>query len=270
MRDPSESEARPDTQGGTHAAHQARRTPRFRPSRHATQRLIKPWLQRATDAKQVPKRPRATEEPHTDPMSKAPLTKRQREILSFYQQYIEEQGISPTLEEVAQSFGVNKVTIFGHVRELERKGYLVKADSHVSRAMGLADAEDEPRPRDLCVRIEGRVAAGSPIEACPDLEELDLADLIPPGGEVFALRVQGDSMIEDAIADGDLVLVERRSTARNGETVVAATPDGEVTLKRFYKEKGGVRLQPANARLQPMFFPSVEIQGVVVSVIRRL
>ena len=205
-------------------------------------------------------------------MNRAPLTRRQREILSFYEEYIAVEGISPTFEEVAQGFGVNKVTIFGHVKELERKGFLVKVDSSVSRGMTLAQAATEgPQPsRSLCVRIEGRVAAGSPIEACPDVEELDLADLMPPNGEVFALRVQGDSMIEDAIADGDIVLVEKRDSARNGETVVACLPDGEVTLKRFYKEKDSIRLQPANARLKPMFFPSVQVQGVVVSVVRRL
>jgi repressor LexA len=92
---------------------------------------------------------------------------------------------------------------------------------------------------------------------------------VPDGADVFALRVSGDSMIEDAIADGDLVLVERRETARNGETVVAVLPDGDVTLKRFYREKGHVRLQPANAALQPIFADDVQIRGVVVGVVRR-
>ena len=102
-----------------------------------------------------------------------------------------------------------------------------------------------------------------------DEEQLDLADLVPPGNEVYALRVQGESMIEDAIADGDIVLVERRDTARNGETVVAQLPDGEVTLKRFYKESGQVRLQPANSTMEPIFVRDVEVRGVVVGVVRR-
>lgn len=203
-------------------------------------------------------------------MNKPPLTRRQQDILTFYKEYIAGEGISPTLEEVAQHFGVNKVTIFGHVKELERKGFLARADANVSRGLTPVEESPETSRGSLCIQIKGRVAAGSPIEAILDEEVLDLADLVPPSGEIFALRVKGDSMIEDAIADGDLVLVERRSTARNGETVVAALPDGEVTLKRFYKEAKRIRLQPANSTMQPMYFPDVEVQGVVVSVVRRL
>ena len=100
-------------------------------------------------------------------------------------------------------------------------------------------------------------------------EPLHLTDLVPEGREVYALRVQGSSMIEDAIADGDIVLIERRDTARNGETVVAVLPDGEATLKRFYREEGGIRLQPANSAMEPMLCDEVEIRGVVIGVVRR-
>ena len=97
-----------------------------------------------------------------------------------------------------------------------------------------------------------------------------MQDLVPPGREVYALRVKGNSMIEDAICDGDLVLIERREEARDGETVVAVLPGGEATLKRFYLEGDGVRLQPANSTMEPIRVPAVEIRGVVVSVIRQI
>ena len=216
----------------------------------------------------------------------APLTARQRDILQFFRAYVEEQGISPTLEEIAEHFGVNKVTIFGHVSELERKGVLKKAAKGVSRGLQLVDpggpasvpqdsVEGQGRQTTLSpFAILGHIAAGSPIAAIEEPESLDLGDLVPRGSEVYALRVQGESMIEDAIADGDLVLVERREQAHNGETVVAVLPDGSTTLKRFYREKKGkrnvIRLQPANATMEPILLDDVEIRGVVVAVVRRM
>ena len=235
----------------------------------------------------------------------APLTARQRDILKFFRQYVEEQGISPTLEEIAANFGVNKVTIFGHVAELERKGVMKRAARGVSRGLQLVDEDsrtsarrlggrsngaayqssrpgshgsgrDEENANSLVPRLAilGSIAAGSPIAAIEEPEDLDLGDLLPRGAEVFALRVQGDSMIEDAIADGDLVLVESRAAANNGETVVAVLPDGSTTLKRFYRDKVGgkamIRLQPANAAMEPIYLKEVEVRGVVVAVVRRL
>jgi repressor LexA len=200
-------------------------------------------------------------------MTPPPLTRRQRQILDFFQAYSSEQGISPTLEEIAENFGVNKVTIFGHVAELERKGILRRAAPGVSRGLQLVDDGGES-PR-LTLPILGSIAAGAPMEAIETQELFDLGDLVPDGQDVYALRVRGESMIEDSIRDGDIVLVERRSHASNGETVVAVLPDGEATLKRFYREKNGVRLQPANASLKPLRVPEVEIRGVVIGVVRR-
>lgn len=208
----------------------------------------------------------------------APLTPRQRDILTFFREYLEEQAISPTLEEIAAHFGVNKVTIFGHVAELERKGVLKRAAPGVSRGLQLVDEESAPKESSQVLPILGNIAAGAPIEAVENPEDLDLGELVPRGSEVFALKVQGESMIEDAIADGDLVLVESRNQAHNGETVVAVLPDGTTTLKRFYKESKGrgktkeqnIRLQPANANMEPIYLPDVEIRGVVVAVVRRL
>lgn len=194
------------------------------------------------------------------------LTRRQRDILEFFEQYRREQGISPTLEEIANALGVNKVTIFGHVAELEKKGVLVRAARGISRGLQLAEHDTRSGTK---LTILGRIAAGRPIEAVEEAEEIDLADLLPPGRECFALRVQGNSMIDDGIRDGDMVLVERRTEARNGETVVAVLEDEECTLKRFYREKNRIRLQPSNAELKPTYVTSVEIRGVVVGVIRR-
>jgi repressor LexA len=199
-------------------------------------------------------------------MSPAPLTRRQRDILDFFEAYSGKHGISPTLEEIAGALGVNKVTVFGHVAELERKGFLSRSARGVSRGLQIKARVPRSGTR---IPVLGKIAAGRPIEAIEDAEELDLHDLLPPGRECYALHVRGDSMIEDGIRDGDIVLVEQRAEARNGETVVAVLPGEETTLKRYYKERNRVRLQPANAALEPLYVREVEIRGVVVGVIRR-
>jgi len=194
-----------------------------------------------------------------------PLTRRQRDILGFFAEYTSAQGISPTLEEVARHFGLNKVTIFGHVAELERKGCLRRAAPGVSRGLQIVP-EDAPAG----LRILGTIAAGAPIDTLEIPETLAFEELVPPGSDVYVLRVRGNSMIEDSIRDGDLVLVERRTDPAPGETVVAVLPGETATLKRFYREPGGrIRLQPANAELQPLIVTDVEIRGVVIGVIRR-
>jgi repressor LexA len=205
-----------------------------------------------------------------------PLTKRQHEILSFYRSYTTEHGLSPTLEEVAQNFGVNKVTIFGHVAELERKGILSRAGRGISRALQIVEPAAKHATKGghgasaASVTILGSIAAGRPIAALEDPEVFELSDLVPSDREVYALRVRGESMIDDGIHDGDLVLVERRSQARDGEMVVAILPDEEATLKRLYREPGGYRLQPANKAMQPIHAPEVEVRGVVIGLVRKL
>jgi repressor LexA len=199
-----------------------------------------------------------------------PLTLRQRQILDFYRAYSAENGISPTLEEVARHFGVNKVTIFGHVSELERKGILFKAARGVSRGLQIAAT---PQPATMMsqtsVPLLGSIAAGQAIEAVEAPETLELASLLPRDRDVYALRVRGRSMIDDGIHDGDVVLVERRTYARDGEMVVAILPDEEATLKRIYREPGGFRLQPANGEMEPIHAPEVQVRGVVIGVVRR-
>ncbi|MEM8713185.1 MAG: transcriptional repressor LexA [Planctomycetota bacterium] len=198
-----------------------------------------------------------------------PLTRRQRDILEFLRDYVEEHSISPTLEEIAGHFNVNKVTVFGHIAEMERKGVIRRRARGVSRSLEIVEQEEPAEAGAPALAILGRIAAGSPIETIEEPEQLDFADLVPEGRDVYALEVTGTSMIEDAIADGDIVLIERRSTARNGETVVAVLPDGEATLKRFYKEKGRIRLQPANSSMEPIYAEEVEIRGVVIGVVRK-
>jgi repressor LexA len=201
-------------------------------------------------------------------MSTLPLTRRQQDIIQFLRSYVEEHGISPTLEEIAAQFGVNKVTIFGHVAELERKGVIRRRAKGVSRSLELVDDEDESGGG-VSLPVLGKIAAGAPIETIEEPEQLDFADLVPEGKDVYALEVQGESMIEDAIADGDIVLIERRQSARDGETVVAVLPDGDATLKRFYREGDQFRLQPANSTMSPIIVDEVEIRGVVIGVVRK-
>jgi len=207
--------------------------------------------------------------------STVPLTRRQRDILRFFEEYSAREGISPTLEEVARHFELNKVTIFGHVEELERKGCLRRAAPGISRGLQIvrepATAIRAPEPRGTTsLPILGTIAAGAPIDVLETPEVLAFEELVPPGSDVYVLRVRGNSMIEDSIRDGDMVLVERRSDPLPGETVVAVLPGETATLKRYYPERDGrVRLQPANAELQPLYVTEVEIRGVVIGVIRR-
>ncbi len=207
-------------------------------------------------------------------------TDRQMAIMEFLQRYRRLRGVSPTLEEIAESFGVSKVTVYDHVRQLEKKGALRK-ERHKARALEILDPnflEVAPAPGAeegiLPITVLGSIAAGQPIDALENPEVLDLADLVPMGREHYALRVQGNSMIEDGIHDGDLVIVERRNVADDGETVVAIVGDNEATLKRFYREPGKgkmqYRLQPANSNMNPIYVDRLEIRGVAVGVLRGL
>jgi repressor LexA len=137
------------------------------------------------------------------------------------------------------------------------------------RARSLEVDEGVLRGRPTALPLVGTIAAGRPIEALEVLETVDLNGLINTDAETFLLRVQGDSMIDEHIRDGDYVIVRRRSTAESGETVVALLPDGEATLKKFYRERGRIRLQPANPNLEPIHVKEVNIQGVVIGVLRK-
>ena len=196
------------------------------------------------------------------------LTRRQREVLDFVRGFVGERHYSPSLEEIAEHFGLSSVaTVHKHVQHLVEKGYLRKA---WNRARSVEPIEASPEAS-AALPLLGRVAAGHPIEAVETPETLEVPrSLLPRSGECFALRVQGDSMIDDQIADGDVVIVESRPQASDGETVVALLRGEEATLKRFYRRGSRVRLQPANASMRALDVPAeeVEIRGVVRALLR--
>lgn len=196
------------------------------------------------------------------------LTPKQMRVLKFIRDFRRQHGFAPTMQELADEFGVSKVTVFEHISALQRKGYLARS-RHKARSLLLKEGIDFPDERPTRLPLAGVIAAGRPIEAVEERESVDLEELF--GGEHrFVLRVKGDSMVDDGICDGDLVVCEQRQVARDGETVVALLPDGEATLKRYYREKGGHRLQPANEKYEPLVVKELKIQGVAVGVLRRL
>jgi len=197
------------------------------------------------------------------------LTPRQLEILTRIRDYQRSNGYSPTMQELADAMDISKVTVFEHVDALVAKGMLRRL-AHKARSLELTSEVRLPDDRATVLPLLGRIAAGMPIEAIEDPQVVDLEELFVSEGDTFVLRVSGDSMIEEHIREGDLVILRRSSTARNGETVVALLDNGEATLKKFYRERGRVRLQPANEAYEPIFVNRVKIQGVVIGVIRRL
>ena len=194
------------------------------------------------------------------------LTPRQHEIVQFIRDYIAQNDYAPTMQEIADHLGVSRPTVFEHIEALQAKGALHR-EALRSRTIELAPELD---PRRAALPLVGTIAAGSPIEAIETPEILDLEDLFQGRpGETFVLRVRGTSMIDEQIRDGDYVIVEKRDEARNGETVVALVDGGDATLKRFYKEKGRIRLQPANPDMEPIYVQDCQVQGIVIGVLRK-
>jgi len=200
------------------------------------------------------------------------LTEKQIRVLRFFRDYRQEHSIAPTLEEAAQALGVSKITIHEHLNQLSKKG-AIHRDRAKARAVAILFDPDEPSgPKDAIptLPLVGTIAAGEPIDALEVREEISLTDLVPTGDRIYLLRVRGKSMIEDHIDDGDLVVVERRETANDGDIVVPILEDEEATLKRFYRESNGmIRLQPANSEMEPLFTNRVQLRGVVRGVIRK-
>lgn len=201
------------------------------------------------------------------------LTRRQREIYDYLAEFIESNGYAPSLEEIAARFGLSSVaTVHEHLENLAEKG-AVRRDPHRSRAIELTDGGGRgARASAVLLPLVGRVAAGQPLEAIPDDETLAVPESMLGRGETFVLKVAGDSMIDEHIADGDYVIVERRDTARSGERVVALIDEENATLKTFFREPDGrIRLQPANERLAPLYYDAsrVRIQGVAIGVLRK-
>jgi repressor LexA len=205
------------------------------------------------------------------------LTKRQKEFLDFLASFLDKKGYSPSYEEIAEGLDLASLaTVHKHIMALEAKHY-VKRGFNQSRSLEIAakyyeeQRQHRQSPPSLEMPLLGRIAAGSPVEAIAGQDTLSFSDFVGDP-DTYALQVRGESMIDDHICSGDYVLVEKAAEARDGDIVVALVDGMETTLKRFYREPGDrVRLQPANATMQPIFLPqsSVMIQGKVLAVLRR-
>jgi len=202
------------------------------------------------------------------------LTKRQKQVLDFIADFVEEHGYCPSYDEIARGLELASLaTVHKHISVLESKGYL-KRGFNQSRSLELAPKylQEQRRPRGNMPEIPlmGRIAAGSPVETVEQRETLNFADFAG-SGTTYALQVRGDSMIDDHICDGDLILVEKVQQALDGDIVVALVRGSETTLKRFYREGDTIRLQPANTALDPILVPAaeVEIQGRLLAVLRK-
>jgi len=198
-----------------------------------------------------------------------PLTKRQREILDYLQDFIQQHGYAPSLEEIGRRFGLSSLaTVHKHLTNLQEKGFIKRAWNR-SRSVEMIPTNTNGRSVEL--PLLGYVAAGLPIEAIASSETIAVPEDLVGRRDTYVLRVKGNSMIDEQICDGDLVIVEDRKTAQNGETVVALLSGSDVTLKKLYRENGRIRLQPANPTMQPIFAEAdqVQVQGVVVGVMRK-
>jgi len=199
------------------------------------------------------------------------LTRRQKEILDFLSRHIERKGYAPTIEEIGGHFGLRSLaTVHKHLTNLQAKG-LIKRAWNRSRALELVPTEVKVQAVEL--PLLGRVAAGTPIEAIQATETIFVPeDMVSRRGETYVLQVKGDSMIDEQIRDGDYVIVENRKTARDGEMVIALLDGDRATLKKLFREGAGkLRLQPANARMKPIYVDQddIRVQGVVIGVLRK-
>ncbi len=200
-----------------------------------------------------------------------PLTKRQKEILDHIDGFIAERGYAPSFEEIAHHFGYSSLaTVHEHLSNLERKGYIRKSYNE-SRSIELVKPDDGPSAIEL--PLLGGIAAGLPIEAVGQHETMAVPpDMVRRGRDNYVLKVQGDSMIDEQIRDGDYIVVSAQDSADNGQMVVALVDGDSATVKKLYREPGNrVRLQPANVTMDPIILDArqVRVQGVVVGVIRK-
>jgi len=199
------------------------------------------------------------------------IYKRQGQILDFIRQHIQSTGSAPTLKQIAEAIGVSSLaTVHEHLAALEEKG-LIKRKIGKTRAIELTQTNVDFEAGKMEVPILGFIAAGAPIEPYTDPNAtMDIPSHFVSGKKrVYVLQVRGESMIEEQIRDGDYVVIEQAESATDGEIVVALLDNGMATLKRFFKEATRIRLEPANAKMQPIFVKNVRIQGKVVGLIRR-
>ncbi len=203
-------------------------------------------------------------------MTPDPLTPKQRGVLDFIRHFSSERGYAPTIAEICEGLGLaSTATVHKHLKTLVEKGHI---DSLPGRSRGLS-VKTSPldAARSFEVPMLGRVTAGQPIQINEIPDTISLPESMLGRGETFVLEVRGDSMIDEAIKDGDLVIVEKRSSANNGDMVIACIENEEVTLKRIYREADRVRLQPSNPVMAPIIVEGrdVTIKGVVIGVLRK-
>lgn len=199
------------------------------------------------------------------------LYKRQRQIIDFLAQYIQQHGFSPTLQEIADAIGVSSLaTIHEHLEALVRKGVIKKYEGAV-RGIELLDRRVGKTNIGVELPVMGFIAAGSPIAPYTDPHATFAvaSDMLSGKRRAYVLQVKGQSMVDDGILDGDFVVVEEQEEVRNGDIVVALLDNGLATLKRFYREATRIRLEPANTQMSPIYATKVRVQGKVVGVVRR-
>ena len=203
------------------------------------------------------------------------ITKRQRQVYDFISRFVSEKGYSPSFEEIGEGLELSSLaTVHKHITNLEKKGLLMRGYNR-SRSIDLLPPKGRLKQSmaintAVVLPLMGRIAAGQPIQAIENPQSISLADFVQ-SKEVFVLEVRGDSMQDEAILDGDYVLVERTKTAHNGDIVVAIVNRDDATLKRFYRDGENIRLQPSNANMKPIIVhaATVEVQGRVIGVLRK-
>jgi repressor LexA len=203
------------------------------------------------------------------------ITKRQRQVYDFISEFVQRNGYSPSFDEIREGMDLSSLaTVHKHITNLEKKGLLTR-DYNRSRSIDLLPPKGRLKQAmsvntGLVLPLLGRIAAGQPIEAVQNPETISLADFVR-SKEVFVLEVRGESMQDEAILNGDYVLVEKAKTAHNGDIVVALVDGTDATLKRFFREGENIRLQPSNMTMKPIIVPAgaVEVQGRVIGVLRK-
>jgi repressor LexA len=199
------------------------------------------------------------------------LTKKQKEILGYIENYLKSKSYAPTFDEIRKRFKFRSYgTIQDYLKHLEDKGY-IKRLANQPRAIKLVSFEAPAESGNLIsLPLLGIIAAGAPIEVCADTETVEVPRQLVTRKPCFVLKVKGNSMIEDHILNGDFIIVEKSDTANNGEVVVALIEREQATLKRFYREKDQIRLQPANSEMNPIYVKDIAIQGKVVGLFRKI
>ena len=203
-------------------------------------------------------------------------TKKQLNVLKLIYRHQIDTGVSPSYAELGKELNITPVSVYDHIRALEKKG-AIKRRRHEARSVEIVDRDFLSQYAEECGKahghrlpVSGVIAAGAPIEAVESEEWIDTGELFSQSTDYFMLKVHGDSMIDDHICDGDLVVIRRTQNAENGDIIVALLEDGTATLKRLYRESNGLfRLQPANGYMKPIIVKTLEIQGIVDGVIRR-